>query len=98
MTMVMTMTVMLGMEKKEQAEADAEKLGRWDPRAAFISDTVRAIALTRDSGSPAGYARYWNCTCAEWVQPRQSPRGRTPRTPAGSRQRRLRSGSLPLLA
>ena len=33
------------LEKKEQAEADAEKLGGWDPRAAFISDTVRAIAL-----------------------------------------------------
>ena len=43
--MVMTMTVMLGLEKKEQAEADAEKLGGWDPPAAFISDTVRAIAL-----------------------------------------------------
>ena len=39
------------LEKKEkrQAEADAEKLGDdqggWDPRAAFISDTVRTIAL-----------------------------------------------------
>ena len=43
--MVMTMTAMLGVEKKEQAEADAEKLGGWDPRAAFISDTVRTIAL-----------------------------------------------------
>ena len=43
--MVMTMTVMSGLEKKEQAEADAEKLGGWDPRAAFISDTVHTIAL-----------------------------------------------------
>ena len=42
---MMMMTLTLGMEKKEQAEADAEKLGGWDPRAAFISDTVRTIAL-----------------------------------------------------
>ena len=42
---MMMMTLTLGVEKKEQAEADAEKLGEWDPRAAFISDTVRTIAL-----------------------------------------------------
>ena len=38
-----------GISEKRQAEADAEKLGDdqggWDPRAAFISDTVRTIAL-----------------------------------------------------
>ena len=45
MTMMMTMTVMLGVEKKERAKADAEKLGGWDPRAAFIPDTVRTTAL-----------------------------------------------------
>ena len=43
--MMMMMMMTLGMEKKEQAAADAEKLGGWDPRAAFISDTVRPIAL-----------------------------------------------------
>ena len=42
---MMMMTLTLGVEEKEKAEADAEKLGGWDPRAAFISDTVRAIAL-----------------------------------------------------
>ena len=41
---------MMDMTKeKRQAEADAEKSnddqGGWDPRAAFISDTVRTIAL-----------------------------------------------------
>ena len=39
----------LEMKEKRQAEADAEKLGDdqggWDPRAAFISDMVRTIAL-----------------------------------------------------
>ena len=38
-----------GIEEKRQAEANAEKLGNdqegGDPRAAFISDTVRTIAL-----------------------------------------------------
>ena len=43
--MVMMMTLTLGVKKKEQAEADAKKLEGWDPRAAFISDTVRTIAL-----------------------------------------------------
>ena len=42
---MMMMTLTLGVEKKEKAEAYAEKLGGWDPRAAFISDTVRTIAL-----------------------------------------------------
>ena len=58
----------------------------------------RAARSRETQAPPAVYARYRYCTCAEWVQPRQPPRGRTSRTPAGSRQRRLRSGSLPPLA
>ena len=58
----------------------------------------RAARSRETQASPAVYARYRYCACAEWVRPRLSPRGRTSRTPAGSRQRRLRSGSLPLLA
>ena len=99
MAMMMMMTLTLGVEKKEQAEADAEKLGEWDPRAASISDTVRTIVLLaheRLSHPPAVYGRYRYYACAEWVQPRQSPRGWMSRTPAGSRQRRLRLDFLPL--
>ena len=72
MAMMMMMTVMLGMEKKERAEADAEKLGGWDPRAAFISDTVRTIVLLAHERlrPPAVYARSRYRACAEWVQPR----------------------------
>ena len=100
-TMMITMTVILGVEKKEQAEADAEKLG--DGILVQLLFPIRyalsRCSLTRDSGlPPTVYARYRYFACAEWVRPRLSPRGRTSRTPAGSRQRRLRSGSLPLLA